>query len=301
MQAQAGLCAEGNAHALYLLFNRCGEASALRAALTTLPALWHSVATEFSDAAFSGVVAVGSGDWDALYPRARPPLFSDFPAQQGHTHCAPHTPFDLFVQLRADRVDVLHHAGQRVLAQLAGLVELVEEVRGFRNLDSRDLTGFVDGTENPQGEEKAPVALVEGGEFAGGSYLHVQRFVHALTEWQRLAVKAQEDIIGRTKADNIEYASADKPLTSHIKRVNLKNPHGKSMAILRQSMPWGTMREQGLFFISCCRTPEHFTAMLASMYQGEGAHFDHMLRFTRAVTGAAFFAPSEDFLRAEGV
>jgi putative iron-dependent peroxidase len=221
-------------------------------------------------------------------------------AQSANGQEAPNTPFDLFVQLRADRVDVLHHTGQRVMALLAGLVELAEEVRGFRNLDCRDLTGFVDGTENPQDEHRAEVALLEGGEFAGGSYVHVQRWVHAMSDWEKLALKEQEDIIGRTKADNIEYESADKPLTSHIKRVNLKTPKGESMEILRQSMPWGTMREQGLYFISCCRTPQHFNAMLASMYKGEGSHFDHLLRFTRAVTGAAFFAPSIDFLVAQG-
>ena len=144
------------------------------------------------------------------------------------------------------------------------------------------------------------MALLDGGEFAGGSYIHVQRWVHAMSDWEKLALKAQEDIIGRTKVDNIEYESADKPLTAHIKRVNLKTPKGESMEILRQSMPWGTMREQGLYFISCCRTPQHFNAMLASMYKGEGSHFDHLLRFTRAVTGAAFFAPSEDFLVGQG-
>ena len=183
---------------------------------------------------------------------------------------------------------------------LAGLVELAEEVRGFRNLDCRDLTGFVDGTENPQDEHRAEVALAADGEFAGGSYIHVQRWVHAMSDWEKLAQKEQEDIIGRTKPDNIEYESAAKPLTAHIKRVNLKTPKGESMEILRQSMPWGTMTEQGLYFISCCRTPQHFNAMLASMYKGEGSHFDHLLRFTRAVTGAAFFAPSIDFLVAQG-
>jgi putative iron-dependent peroxidase len=197
-------------------------------------------------------------------------------------------------------VDVLHHAGHRVMALLAGVVELAEEVRGFRNLDCRDLTGFVDGTENPQDEHRAEVALLAGGEFAGGSYIHVQRWVHAMSDWEKLAQKEQEDIIGRTKPDNIEYESAAKPLTAHIKRVNLKTPKGESMEILRQSMPWGTMSEQGLYFISCCRTPLHFNAMLASMYKGEGSHFDHLLRFTKAVTGAAFFAPSEGFLMAQG-
>ncbi|WP_454008931.1 Dyp-type peroxidase [Aeromonas sp. Marseille-Q7275] len=300
MKAQAGICAEPNLHALYLMFNRTGDGVELATRLARLPVLWDAVSADFPDAGFSGLVAVGAEGWDAIYPAARPPQFRGFMAQSANGQEAPNTPFDLFVQLRADRVDVLHHAGHRVMALLAGLVELTEEVRGFRNQDCRDLTGFVDGTENPQGEHRADVALIDGGEFAGGSYVHVQRWVHAISDWEKLALKEQEDIIGRTKVDNIEYESADKPLTSHIKRVNLKTPKGESMEILRQSMPWGTMREQGLYFISCCRTPQHFNAMLASMYKGEGSHFDHLLRFTRAVTGAAFFAPSIDFLVAQG-
>ncbi|MGL5030935.1 MAG: Dyp-type peroxidase [Aeromonas sp.] len=300
MKAQAGICAEPNLHALYLMLNRTGDARELVARLAKLPALWHAIAVEFPDADFSGLVAVGADAWDGLYPAARPPQFRSFMAQSANGLTAPNTPFDLFIQLRADRIDVLHHAGHRVLALLAGLVELAEEIRGFRNLDCRDLTGFVDGTENPQDTHRAEVALVAEGEFAAGSYIHVQRWVHALSDWQKLAQKEQEDIIGRTKAENIEYESAAKPLTAHIKRVNLKTPQGESMEILRQSMPWGNMREQGFYFISCCNTSQNFNAMLASMYKGEEGHFDHLLRFTQAVTGAAFFAPSEDFLQAQG-
>lgn len=300
MNAQTGICAEPNLHALYLMFNRVGDSAELVRRLAKVPTLWQSVAADFPGAGFSGLLAVGSDAWDGLYPMARPPQFRSFMAQEANGQQAPSTPFDLFVQLRADRVDVLHHAGQRLMALLGGQVELVEEVRGFRNQDCRDLTGFVDGTENPQDEHRGDVALLAGGEFAGGSYVHVQRWLHAMSDWERLALKEQEDIIGRTKVDNIEYESAAKPLTAHIKRVNLKTPKGESMEILRQSMPWGTMGEQGLYFISCCRTPLHFNAMLASMYKGEGGHFDHLLRFTRAVTGAAFFAPSVDFLQGQG-
>ena len=114
---------------------------------------------------------------------------------------------------------------------------MAEEVRGFRNQDCRDLTGFVDGTENPQDEHRAEVALLDGGEFAGGSYIHVQRWVHAMSDWEKLALKEQEDIIGRTKVDNIEYESADKPLTSHIKRVNLKTPKGSPWRSCARACP----------------------------------------------------------------
>ena len=67
-------------------------------------------------------------------------------------------------------------------------------------------------------------------------------------------------------------------------------------------MPWGTLEQQGLYFISCCHTPEHFADMLRSMVEGDAAgHYDHLLRYTRALTGAAFFAPSQTFLQQGGV
>lgn len=300
--AQSGVCAESNSHAYYLMFDiQAGAESEIRLALAHFPELCDELAGSYPEAGFSGLVGVGNGAWDRLYS-LRPPLLTSFPAVTVSERVALETPFDLFFQFRAERVDILHLAGQRLMARLAGKVILREELRGFRFLDCRDLTGFVDGTENPQGEHRAEVALVAEGPFAGGSYLHVQRFVHNMAQWQRLALKEQEDTIGRTKQDNIEYASVDKPLTCHIKRVNVKTSAGKSKEILRQSMPWGSLEEQGLYFISCCHTPEHFTDMLHSMMVGDSAgHFDHLLRFTQAVTGAAFFAPSQGFLRQGGL
>jgi len=143
------------------------------------------------------------------------------------------------------------------------------------------------------------VALVgdEDLEFKGGSYIHVQKYAHNLSKWNRLPVKKQEDVIGRTKQDNIEYESEDKPLTSHIKRVNLKYNDGQSMEILRQSMPYGSLKQQGLMFISNCRTPNHFEQMLHSMMFGDGeGNHDHLMHFTKAMTGSSFFAPALDFM-----
>ncbi|WP_107850759.1 Dyp-type peroxidase [Oceanimonas marisflavi] len=298
MTAQAGICAEPNLHAYYLFFNILpGRHAEVRNKLKTVPALWRELASGFPDAAFSGLVAIGNESWDELYPQARPSELTAFPAQGEGERSAPETPFDLFFQLRADRLDVAYIGVQRVMTLLAGLAELKDERQGFRYLDSRDMTGFVDGTENPQGEDRAAVALVADGPFTGGSHLHVQRYHHRMARWQKLALKAQEDIYGRTKDDNIEYASADKPLTAHTRRTSLKDAEGRSMEILRQSMPWGSATEQGLVFVSCCRTPLHFTRMLESMYQKDGdGHFDLLTLFTQPRTGAAFFAPSEEWL-----
>ncbi len=302
MTAQAGICAEPNLHAYYLMFDIKPDAfGAVRAALAEVPALWQSLRQEYPDADFSGLVAVGNEAWDELYPGARPAKLAPFPAQQEGQRSAPETPFDLFFQLRADRLDVAYIAVQRIMALLAGKVELKDERQGFRYLDSRDLTGFVDGTENPQGENRAAVALVAEGRFADGSYIHVQRYKHKMARWQKLALKAQEDIYGRTKSDNIEYESAHKAPTAHTKRTSLKDAAGNSMEILRQSMPWGSAAEQGLVFISCCNTPLHFSRMLESMFQpDEAGAFDHLTLFTQAETGSAFFAPSEEWLERAG-
>lgn len=302
MTAQAGICAEPNLHAYYLMFNILPAGfDAMPDALAKVPALWQSLVQTYPDAAFSGLVAIGNQAWDELYPNARPAELTVFPAQAVGQRIAPETPFDLFFQLRADRLDVAYIAVQKVMALLAGLVELKDERQGFRYLDLRDMTGFVDGTENPQGEARGQVALVQKGQFAGGSYLHVQHYRHKLARWEKLAIKDQEQIYGRTKPDNIEFESEQKAPTAHTKRANLKDEAGNSMEILRLSLPWGTANAQGLVFISCCHTSVHFTRILESMYQPDPqGHFDHLLLFTQAETGAAFFAPAEEWLSTKG-
>ncbi|MBR9729397.1 Dyp-type peroxidase [Shewanella intestini] len=297
---QLGICAEGNLHSVYLMFNvNDGAESHMRASLASVAQYIYELTDQFSDSAFNGFVAIGANFWDSYYPDARPALLKPFPSMQQDNRDAPAIEFDLFIQLRCDRIDILHLVANEIHQMLEDSVELIDEERGFRFMDSRDLTGFVDGTENPKGRNRQQVALVgdEDSQFTQGSYVHVQKFAHNLSKWNRLPVKKQEDIVGRTKEDNIEYASEDKPLTSHLKRVNLKSDDGESLEILRQSMPYGSVKEQGLIFISVCRTPAHFEKMLRSMVHGDGhGNFDHLMNFTKALTGSSFFAPSLDFL-----
>lgn len=222
-------------------------------------------------------------------------------------HCedrhAPVVPYDLFIQVRADRADICHAMGVSVYELLKPHVELVEQVKGFRYLDGRDLTGFVDGTENPRGLHKSEVAIVadDDPDFTGGSYIHVQRYRHNIEKWNHIQVTEQEQIFGRTKQDDIEFDGDKKAPFAHTKRTNLKDADGNSLEILRQSMPYGDIKEQGLYFISCCKSPKPFTKMLESMIYGDGSgNYDHLLDFTTAETGAAFFAPSIDFIKRYG-
>ncbi len=298
---QFGICAEPSLHGYYLLFNALDDKNAyIRKALSRLPALFDDYADRFSEANLTGVIAIGANYWDEFCPEARPKALAPFPTMACDDRVAPSTSYDLYIEIRSDRADVNHIVADKVCQLLGNSVELIEQVRSFRYLDGRDLTGFVDGTENPKGFHRREVALVseqEDENFVGGSYLHIQRYRHNLALWNTLALKEQEDTFARTKVDNIEYPSEEKPPCAHIKRANIKDEAGKSLEILRQSMPYGDMKMQGLFFVSYCHTPKNFELMLHSMiFADEDGNFDHLLKYTQAETGAAFFAPSLNFL-----
>lgn len=299
---QTGVIAEASKDALFLTFNQTHEPGAtdvIRRELAAMPERLTRFRERYADAGLHLVVGVGSAYWDRLNPEERPALLRSFPALENGERIAPSTPVDLLFIVRADQYDAVFELGQEIVEALSDAAELVEEVHGFRYQDMRDLTGFVDGTENPEGDDRLDVALVgdEDPEFAGGSYLHLQRYEHDLAAWQRLSLKQQEDTYGRTKADNVEYPGDKKSLHAHTKRTSLKHADGSSMEILRHSMPYGDSQRKGLVFISTCRTPEHFERMLKSMVEGDDeGHADRLLEFTRAVTGAAFFLPSNAWL-----
>ena len=300
---QFGICAEPNLHGTYLLFNVLEDKTPyIREALSRLPALFDMYADRFSEANLIGVVAIGANYWDEFNPESRPKLLAPFPEMACEDRIAPSNNIDLYIEIRSDRQDTNHIVSTKVCDLLADSVELIEQVQSFRFLDGRDLTGFVDGTENPQGQQRRKVALVseeQDAEFSSGSYLHIQRYRHNLTLWNTIEQHKQEDVFGRTKMDNIEYSSQDKPHTAHTKRANLKNEAGETIELLRQSMPYGDMKKKGLFFVSYCSTPKSFEILLESMIFGdEQGNFDHLLKYTEAETGAAFFAPSLNFLSA---
>lgn len=303
---QLGITAAANSAALFLTYNQSSAESALANVLNALrriPTLEAEYRARYPEAEFHAVAAIGSGYWDRLNAHKRPAELAPFPALENGENVAPFTPVDLLFHIRSERKDLNFQFARVLNSMLGDAVELVEEVEGFRYLDSRDLTGFVDGTENPEGDHRMDVAVIgdEDRAFYGGSYIHIQRYVHNMEHWNRLQVKAQEDVIGRTKDENIEYAGADKALTAHTKRTSLKDSHGNSVEILRHSMPYGDVRECGLLFASYCRNNQNFRVMLESMINGDGGgHTDHLLKYTRAVTGAAFFAPSADGLIALG-
>ncbi|MGI9277267.1 MAG: Dyp-type peroxidase [Endozoicomonas sp.] len=301
---QSGITPAANTDALFLTFLLKEDRDHLkkaRSACAGIPELTRNLARKHPDAQISTTISIGSAAWDRLHPKAKPEALTPFKALQDGDRVAPATPGDLLLHIRSNRKDINFILMREALALLGDSVELEEEVTGFRYLESRDLTGFVDGTENPEGDSRTAVALVgtEDSTFAGGTYIHCQRYIHLLQEWEQQPVAEQEKIIGRSKADDIEFSYEQKAPVAHIKRVNIKDTQGRGKEILRHSMPYGNAKEAGLFFMSCCRTPEHFEEMLEAMMLADSqGHYDHLMRFSKPVTGCAFFAPSIDFLEA---
>ncbi|GAB7128534.1 Dyp-type peroxidase [Silvimonas sp. JCM 19000] len=300
---QRGILPEGSSHVIFLtLRRRLGRPAddPLRHLLSQLPLHADEVAAVYPEARFAAVLAIGEQSWPDLFGVARPARFRGFPHIAGAIHPAPATEGDLLLHVRGERYDLVYEFADRFATSLQPWFEVVESVSGFKYRDWRDLTGFVDGTENPHGDDdRAETALVgaEDPAWAGGSYVHTQRYVHRMQQWNALAVKQQEAVMGRTKAHDEELSDEDKPLTAHIARVVIEED-GKELEMLRHSMPYGTPGgEKGLLFASYCRTPDVFEKMLARMVAPTSdGRVDHLLTYSRAVTGGAFFAPSREAL-----
>jgi putative iron-dependent peroxidase len=207
---------------------------------------------------------------------------------------------DVWVWMHGTGDDGLLDAARAVCRLLDPVATLASEVHGFVYRDSRDLTGFIDGTENPPVEEAYRVALVSDGQpGAGGSHALVQRWVHALDRFEALAVEEQEQVIGRTKADSIELDEEAKPATAHIARVVIEDDRGQELEIYRRSVPYGTTAEHGLMFVAFAADPTRMVRMLERMFgaSADGIR-DRLTAFSTPVTGATYFVPSLEALGA---
>jgi len=293
---QPGVLPAGGAHAYFLtcmVADDAERAAVIKAIRDILPSA-RALATKAKTARLLCSLGIGSELWNRLSPESRPTGLRPFHAVKANGRVAPATGGDLFLQITSNRHDLNLDLAMGLVRRLQSLATVTEEIHGFRYRDSRDLTGFIDGTENPKGKARAVAALIgeEDRSFAGGSYVAVQRYVHDLEQWRRLDDREQEQIIGRTKRGSVELPKPKKPETAHISRVVIERD-GAELQILRQSYPWGTVREAGLYFVAYTKSLDVFDVMLARMMgtTGDGLH-DRLMEFSRAVTGATFFVPS---------
>jgi putative iron-dependent peroxidase len=277
-------------------------ADAVRGVLGDVAALVRSVGFRIPEAQLSCVVGIGSDVWDRLYADApRPAHLHPFKPLTGAVHEAPSTPGDLLFHIRSTRHDTCFELTRQLMARLGGVADAVEEIQGFRYYDERDLLGFVDGTENPGGTVAESTVFVgdEDHEFAGSSYVIVQKYLHDLDAWGSLTVEQQQLVIGRTKSDDIELPDDVKPTNSHVAANTIVDADGNERRIVRENMPFGSAGagEFGTFFCGYAADPSITELMLHRMFIGEPeGNYDRILDFSTARSGCNFFVPTASFL-----
>ncbi|MCW2654094.1 MAG: peroxidase [Mycobacterium sp.] len=277
-----------------------GEAD-VHDALTELSGLVRAVGFRDPAKRLSLVTSVGFHGWNRLFSGPRPVELHPFVELDGPRHRAPSTPGDLLFHIRAEAMDVCFELAGRILKAMAGAVTVVDEVHGFRFFDNRDLLGFVDGTENPDGPLAVSATQIqdEDPDFTGSCYVHVQKYIHDMSGWESLSVTEQERVIGRTKLEDIELDDEEKPPDSHLALNVIEDNDGNELKIVRHNMPFGEVGkgELGTYYIGYSRTAEVTERMLRNMFIGDPpGNTDRILDFSTAVTGGLFFTPTVDFL-----
>ncbi len=269
--------------------------------LADVSGLKRSVGFRVPEAELTCVTGIGAALWDRLGVGPRPAGLHPFRELAGPRHTAVATAGDLLFHIRAHRFDMCFELAQRLTDRLRGFAQVVDEVHGFRSFDERDVLGFVDGTENPEGGAADEAVLIgdEDPGFAGGSYVIVQKYVHDLVAWDALSTEQQELAIGRTKLNDIELPDEDKPPNSHLALNVITGPDGEEQQIMRFNMPFGRVgqAEFGTYYIAYARTSALIELMLSNMFIGDPpGTTDRILDFSTALTGTLFFVPSADLL-----
>jgi porphyrinogen peroxidase len=207
----------------------------------------------------------------------------------------PATQHDAVLWLSGSAYDVVFDTARAAIAELAEVGVVAEETSSWAYRHDRDLTGFIDGTENPTLIEARDVAIIpDGGPGEGGTILLLQKWSHEVAEWEALEAVEQERVIGRTKEDSVELDP--RPDDSHVARTD-QDDFGH---IFRRNMPYGTVTDHGTMFVGFSAEQPALTKMLESMVGlGDGVR-DALTRYTRALTGAYYFVPSTESLRRLG-
>jgi len=285
---------------------RPGGEQAVRDLCGDLAGLLRSVGFRDLGGGLSCVMGFGSALWDRLRPDGPRPVglhpFQEILAEGRH---AVSTPGDLLFHVRATRMDLCFELATHITAALGDAVSPVDEVHGFRYFDERDLLGFVDGTENPAGPAAAAATIIgaEDTEFAGGSYVIVQKYLHDMDKWNALPVEQQENVIGRYKLSDVEQGDDVKPSYAHNALTSLTADDGTEIQIVRDNMPFGrpSEGEYGTYFIGYAKSPDPIEQMLQNMFVGlPPGNYDRLLDVSTAVTGVLFFVPSMPLLESLG-
>ena len=218
------------------------------------------------------------------------PGLRDFPARAGAGIEVPSTPAALWCWLRGDDRGELVHRTRAIEAALAPALRTATIVDAFQFDATRDLTGYEDGTENPQGDAAVAAATLQGAGpgLNGSSFVAVQQWLHDLDRFARLSQAEQDATFGRRREDNEEMDDA--PPSAHVKRTAQESFDPEAF-IVRRSMPWADGARAGLVFVAFGRSFAAFEAQMRRMAGEEDGITDALFGFTHPLTGAYFWCP----------
>ena len=212
------------------------------------------------------------------------------PAQTGSGVEIPSTPTALWCWLRGNDQGELFHRSRYIESILAAGFELKSVIDSFQYDENRDLSGYVDGTENPAGDEAIKTAVVQGlgAGLDGSSFVAVQQWLHDFDALNNMTTNEQDDAIGRHISDNEEFDEA--PESAHVKRAAQESFEPEAF-MLRRSMPWAEGMDAGLVFVAFGQSFTAFEAVLKRMLGKEDSVSDGLFSFTHPVSGAYYWCP----------
>ena len=289
--SQGGIFALGTSSHAYLEFDAPQRADApdlvraiasLREPRTTMggvnlvagfrPELWREVAPDDAPAELEG-------------------FNRDLVGPDGYT--MPATQHDAVLWLSGSAYDVIFDTARAAIAELGAVASVADETSSWPYQHDRDLTGFIDGTENPTLIDAPEVVVIPDGKpGAGGTILLLQKWRHDVTKWESLPVATQEQVIGRRKDDSVELDP--KPADSHVGRTD-QDIFGK---IFRRNTPYGTVIDHGTMFVGFSAERQPQQAMLENMAGITDGLRDALTMYTQPLSGAFYFVPSTQSLRA---
>ncbi len=211
-----------------------------------------------------------------------------FPAYSGAGFDLPSTSAALWCWLRGtDRGELVHEA-REVESALMPAFDLVKVIDSFQYRDSRDLTGYEDGTENPEGDDAIAAAILsgQGDGLDGSSFVAVQQWLHDLDYMESMDDEERDHVIGRRLSDNEEIEDA--PESAHVKRTAQEDFEPEAF-VLRRSMPWADESGEGLVFVSFGKSFDAFEALLNRMTGKEDGIVDALFRISQALSGSYFW------------
>ncbi|WP_229668570.1 Dyp-type peroxidase [Edaphobacter acidisoli] len=287
---QAGIFALGTSSHAYLEFNIL-DASKREQFAATIAAIREPRTTT---GGVNFVIGFRPELWSNLVPTDTPPGVEGFNRDiRGiEDFVMPATQHDALVWLSGSAYDVLFDMARSVVRDLTGLASLADETSSWPYRHDRDLTGFIDGSENPTLLDAPTAALIpEGAPGAAGSVLLLQKWKHNVNSWEALPIAQQERIMGRSKPDSVEFT--DKATDAHIVRTD-QDAFGK---IFRRNMPYGGVEDHGTMFVGFSADQKRLANMLDSMAGITNGIRDALTRYTQPLTGSYYFVPSIESLR----